>query len=50
MALFASFLLNLFVTSVSAKTFYNTPEAANITLFNAVISSVSQSDSRLNYL
>jgi hypothetical protein len=35
-ALLISFVLNLFVTSVSAKSFNGTAEAANITLFNAV--------------
>lgn len=34
MAIFVSFLLNLFVTSVSAKSFYKT-ESDNITLFNS---------------
>ncbi|RNA04993.1 natural resistance-associated macrophage 2-like [Brachionus plicatilis] len=34
MALFVSFVLNLFITSVSAKSFYKT-ESDNITLFNS---------------
>lgn len=34
MAIFVSFVLNLFVTSVSAKSFYKT-ESDNITLFNS---------------
>lgn len=34
-ALFVSFVLNLFVTSVSAKSFYSTPQSTNITLFNS---------------
>jgi hypothetical protein len=36
MALFIAFLSNLFVTSISAKTFQYTPEANNVTIFNAV--------------
>jgi Mn2+/Fe2+ NRAMP family transporter len=35
-ALTLAFVINLFVTSVSAKSFYGTPEAQNITLFNTV--------------
>jgi natural resistance-associated macrophage protein len=35
-AMFFSFLFNLFVTSVSSKSFFNTPDAKNVTLFNAV--------------
>lgn len=34
-ALFFTFLFNLFVTSVSSKAFFNTPDAKNVTLFTA---------------
>lgn len=35
LALFVSFILNLFVTTVSAKSFYSTSQSTNITLFNS---------------
>ena len=38
LALFISFIINLFVTSLSAQSFHGTPEAENITLFNIVSS------------
>ena len=36
-AMFIAFMCNLFVTSVSAKSFFGTVQAANITLFEAVV-------------
>jgi hypothetical protein len=35
-AFFLAFICNLFVTSVSAKSFYSTAQASNLTLENAV--------------
>jgi hypothetical protein len=35
-AMLMAFICNLFVTSVSAKSFYDNPQTSNVTLFDAV--------------
>ena len=47
-ALILAFVINLFVTSVSAKSFNSNPDTQNITLFNAVCSLIQLKSAKLN--